>query len=296
MTPAMEYSFSAMACDCTLHLHAAGSLADRVAEAVIDEVLRIEAAYSRYRDDSVLSRINRVAESGGTIDVDEETATLLDYAFACYDKSAGLFDISSGVLREAWRFDSQRLPAQATLDALLTRVGLHQVQWQAPRLRFGVPHMQLDLGGIGKEYAADRAAEVCEALGVSSGLVDLGGDLRVLGPHPDGTPWTVHIRHPRQLDTALASIGVGRGAIASSGDYERYMEVDGRRYCHILDPRSGWPVQELAAVSVVADRCLVAGSLSTIAMLKGAGGAAWLATLGVPYLWMDTHGRRGGTF
>jgi thiamine biosynthesis lipoprotein len=105
----------------------------------------------------------------------------------------------------------------------------------------------------------------------------------------------VGVRHPRRPESALASIALASGAIASSGDYERVMIIDGVRYSHLLDPRTGWPVQGLAAVSVVASHCLIAGTASTIAMLKGAEGIAWLDELGLPNLRMDREGRISGT-
>jgi thiamine biosynthesis lipoprotein len=117
-------------------------------------------------------------------------------------------------------------------------------------------------------------------------LVELGGDICVIGPHPDGSPWRVGVRHPRRADTPMAVVDLASGGIASSGDYERYMVVEGQRYAHLLDARSGWPVQGMAAVSVIAPSCLIAGTASTIAMLHGADARGWLAALGLPHLSM----------
>ncbi|HEX5363900.1 MAG TPA: FAD:protein FMN transferase, partial [Gallionella sp.] len=142
--------------------------------------------------------------------------------------------------------------------------------------------------------AADQAAAVCVAQGIEHGLIELGGDIQVIGPHPDLSPWIVGIRHPRLADGIMATVEISRGAIASSGDYERYIVVDGVRYCHLLDPSTGWPVQGLASVSVISEQCLVAGSVATMAMLKGNAGKQWLAALGVPHLWMDEAGNSGG--
>jgi thiamine biosynthesis lipoprotein len=156
--------------------------------------------------------------------------------------------------------------------------------------------MELDFGGFVKEYAADRVAELCREGGARHGMVDLGGDLAVIGPHPDGMPWIVGIRDPRAPQSAMASVRLGSCAIATSGDYERCMVVDGVRYTHVLDPRTGWPVTGLRSVSVVADRCLVAGTATTVAMLKGAReGARWLDELGLPNLRMDDAGELSGT-
>lgn len=266
-----------------------------VLDQAVADIRRLEAKYSRYRPDSRLSALNRVAAAGGRLEVDPETAALLDYAAACQRESGGLFDITSGVLRHAWDFASGRPPEAERIQALLPRVGWDKLDWDPPYLGFRVPGMELDLGGIGKEYAADRAVGLCLAAGLRHGFVNLGGDLRIAGPQPNGQPWPIGIRdpfHPRKPLGGLALLG---GALASSGDYVRGLTCNGLRYGHILDPRTGWPVQGLVAVSVLADSCLVAGSACTIALLQGDAGAAWLSELGLPHLWVDRAGRRGGS-
>jgi thiamine biosynthesis lipoprotein len=291
-----KFEFFALGSDCALQLFAEGEgQAQEAATASIREVARIEARYSRYLEDSELSRINAIAKSGGTIGIDAETAGLLDYAFACYHKSDGLFDISSGPLRKAWDFSSGRLPSHQAIESLFPRIGLDKVIWNPPYLTFSRADMELDFGGIGKEYAADRAAGICKALGAQYGLVDLGGDIRLIGPRPDGSPWRIGIRHPRRPSTSIATVELTAGGLATSGDYERFLEADGQRYCHILSPRTGWPVQGLSSVSVISEDCLVAGSLATIAMLKGRNGGVWLRDLGVRHLIVNLDGVVTGT-
>jgi thiamine biosynthesis lipoprotein len=292
-----RYPFQAMGSSCELRLYALErAQAEALAEAGIAEVRRLERKYSRYRDDSTTAAINRSAGDAQGLEVDDETAALLDYAGICWEQSGGLFDITSGVLRRAWDFKSSRLPAQAEIDALRPRIGWQRVRWRRPRLALPVAGMELDFGGYVKEYAADRVAELCRARGARAGLVDLGGDLCVIGPHPDGEPWRVGIRHPRRPEQAMATLELASGGIATSGDYERFMVVGGRRYAHILSPLTGWPVEGLASVSVAAPHTLVAGSASTIAMLKGRReGPRWLDALGLPNLRMDQDGRLSGT-
>ncbi len=275
---------------CALHLYADSEQAlDRAAAAGEAELLRIERKYSRYRDDSIVSRINARAGSGEAIAVDDETAALLDYAATLHQQSGGRFDITSGILRRAWDFKAKRVPSQAEIDALLPLIGWSLVDWQRPDIALTRSGMELDFGGFGKEYAADRVAAILLGMGIRHGLVDLGGDLRVIGPHPDGSPWQIGVQHPREAG-AIAMLPLGKGAIASSGDYERGFEHDGIRYGHILDTATGWPVQGLAAVSVLAEQCLIAGSAATCAMLLGADEAhAWLAALGLPYLCIDAQ-------
>lgn len=287
--------FKAMGSPCEIQLFAPSEAqAKRVSDLVIAEVERLEALYSRYRDTSFLSKINRRAAEGGTIELDPETAQILNYAQACYAASDGMFDITSGILRRAWRFDRNEPPDPALIESLLDRVGWHKLTWDPPNLSFPVPGMEIDFGGIVKEYAVDSAATLCKAEGVPNAVVNLGGDIRIVGPRGDGSPWRVGIRHPRQADGMVQTLSIREGALASSGDYERCIVFDGVRYGHILNPRTGWPVRHMAAVSVLGDLCVVAGSASTIGMLREEEGPAWLAELGLPHLWVDTEGRVGG--
>jgi FAD:protein FMN transferase len=291
---AVVHRFQAMASACTIHLETeTGSGA--IALAAEAEVRRIEARYSRYREDSELTQINRAAAAGIPVAVDTETAGLIAFAQGCHRASAGAFDITSGVLRRAWNFALARLPDAGAVAALLPLIGLDKVTLSEGRLCFAQPGLELDLGGLGKEYACDRAAEVCLEMGASGGFVDLGGDIRVIGPQARGIPWRFGIRHPRDAAAAVAELALADGALATSGNYERFIDVDGVRYCHILDPRSGWPAQGLSSVTVVAPRCLVAGSLATMAMLRGRDGIAWLQGLGFRHVVVDDEGRCSGT-
>jgi thiamine biosynthesis lipoprotein len=290
-----HHEFKAMGTPCDIQLFAkTASRARQVAELAVADVRRLEARYSRYRADSFLSKINQIAATGGSIPVDPETAGLLDYASTCHQQSDGLFDITSGILRQAWQFDLGQLPDDKHIKILLTKVGWHKVRWKNPWLSFATSGMALDFGGIVKEYAVDRAAALCWAEGIRHGVVNLGGDIKIIGPRADGSPWRIGIRHPRQQDELLDTLALHEGALASSGDYERCIVVDGVRYGHILNPKTGWPVKHLAAVSVVGEFCVVAGSAATIAMLKEQRGAAWLNKLGLPHAWVDVQGRVGG--
>ncbi len=265
---------------------------DALIDCAIAEVARLEAKYSRYRDDSVTSAINARAGQPGGMEVDDETALLLDYAATAFATSEGRFDITSGVLREIWDFRSGRVPTQAAVEEVLSRVGWPRVHWSRPHLELPIRGMQLDFGGYVKEYAADRAAQLCRDMGCHHGIVDLGGDLAVVGPHPNGAPWRVGVRDPRAEGVrALMRVDVFAGGVATSGDYERCMVVDGTRYGHVLDPRTGWPVSGLAGVTVLASHCLIAGTASTVALLHGASGGAWLDSLGLPHVRVDAKGQ-----
>lgn len=126
-------------------------------------------------------------------------------------------------------------------------------------------------------------------------MVNLGGDIKVIGPRDDGRPWGIGIRHPHSSEALLGTLWLYKGALASSGDYERCILVNGVRYGHVLNPKTGWPARHLTAVSVVGEFCVVAGSASTIALLKEFQGPDWLEELGLPYLWVDVHGVSAGS-
>ncbi len=281
--------FRAMGGPCEIRVQAPPSMVRKACDAAIAEVQRLEQKYSRYREDSLLSRINAAA-GGPRIAVDEETAALLDFASRAHAQSDGLFDPSSGILRQIWDFKLARVPTEQERAAVLARIGWSRLSWRRPEL--GLPAgMELDFGGFVKEYAADAAVAALRACGVVHGLVNLGGDISLVGPQHDGSAWQLGVRHPRRPGAAIAQLPLRRGALSSSGDYERYFVLDGRRYCHILNPRTGLPAQGFASVSVVAEQCLVAGAMSTVAMLMPPAAAlAWLRQSGLPFLCVDAQG------
>ncbi|MCO6430090.1 MAG: FAD:protein FMN transferase [Deltaproteobacteria bacterium] len=287
------FPFKALGSSCEVQLYHTGKLPDlarTIAAEVERKVSDVERRYSRYRDESIVSRIN--ARAGGeAIEVDPETADLLDYAGSAFEQSGGVFDITSGVLRRVWNFKHPRVPQQDEIREMLKLVGWDKVEWHRPLIRLKLPGMELDFGGFGKEYCVDAAVSVLMKHGVSNALVNLGGDVRVLGGHPDGRPWSIGIAHPRRAGETAASLELKSGALATSGDYERYFEVDGHRYCHILNPKTGWPADGFQSVTVCSDLCLVAGTVSTTAMLLGEGaGLEFLRSSGVQFLSINKRG------
>jgi len=291
----LRIPFRAMASENEIQLDADAPFARRAADAAIADVQRIEAKYSRYLDDSLTTRINRAA-GGAPVEIDAETAGLIAYADRCYTQSGGLFDVTSGVLRRAWDFrrEPPALPDDVALATALARIGWADVEWDERAIRLPRAGMEIDFGGIGKEYAADRMATILIDHGIAHGLVNLGGDVRGIGTQASGAPWRVGIKHPRQDGKTIASVELVDGAVATSGDYERFFELDGRRYCHILDPRSGMPVSYWQSISVVAPLCIVAGSCSTIAMLMQAEGEAFLQQQGLSYVAVGPDGALRG--
>ncbi len=282
-----QFKAMASACEVTF-ADATEEKPDSKAQLAIDEVLRIEKKYSRYLKDSVVSRINAAAGMGW-VACDGETLQLLQYADTLYRTSGGLFDITSGILRRAWNFNTPHIPAQNELKPLLEKIGWPLVDLKNENIRLPKPGMEIDFGGFGKEYAADRAAQILVEAGIRHGYVNLGGDIRVIGPKPDNSAWSFGIQHPRE-HRIIATIPMSGGALATSGDYERFFELEGRRYCHILNPKSGRPASHWRSVSVMAPLAIAAGSCTTIAMLKEKSGLAFLNETGFSYFAIDQQG------
>ena len=243
-------------------------LGAEVGELVKAETLRVEAKFSRYRP-SVVTWINQTA--GQAVEVDAETADLIDYSMACHALSGGLIDITSGALRRAWRFDgSGTVPREAEVRDALRHVGWQRVSWRRPALRLQ-PGMEIDFGGIGKEYAVDRALTLAGTRTGAPILVNLGGDLRVSGPRRDGTPWYVAIEDVDRAGAAAGLLELAGGALATSGDSHRHVTRAGVRYGHVLDPHTGWPIVDAPrSVTVHAATCSEAGLLAKLALLRGA--------------------------
>lgn len=281
--------FKAMGSPCTITLYASNThQGSKIAQLGVVEIARLEKKFSRYLENNTLFHVNLAANQGTSIDVDNEFIALLHYADTCYQQSHGLFDITAGALRHVWNFNAiHGLPTDADIEAALACIGWQYVEIQNNTLHFLRPNMEIDLGGIVKEYASDCVANILANHDIHHGIVNLGGDIKAIGPHPDGTPWTIKIRDAKQPGKHKNSVDLYTEGLATSGDYERFFEIDGQRYCHILSPKTGWPVKGLSSVTVKAPQCVVAGSAATIAMLMESEGITWLNTLGVECFWQD---------
>ena len=257
------------------------AVARKAAEVTAREAWRIEDKFSRYHGDSVVQHINTAG--GEAIEVDDETGRLLDFAQTLYELSGRRFDITSGLLRQVWTFDgSDHVPSQDAVDAVLERVGWHQVAWDKPCLSLPAG-MEIDFGGIGKEYAVDRCVEGLRECCDAPGLVNFGGDLAVTGRPQRREAWRVAVEGDAP-DKADRVIDLRQGALATSGDARRFVLRDGIRLGHVLDPGTGWPVANAPhSVTVAADTCTQAGMLSTFALLHGAGAEDFLDKQGVRY-------------
>ncbi len=277
--------FNAMASPCEVLMEVDDETqADSILQAVASEAFRIEQKYSRYLEGNIIGQIN--SARGRAVTVDNETARLLEFADQLYQMSDGLFDITSGVLRQVWSFDgSDRLADEKAVKQVLAQVGWHRCHWKDRQLTLKA-RMEIDLGGIGKEYAVDRCVQITRELTDESVLINFGGDLACSCQKRDQKYWSVG-RLITGKDQAVALFQLYKGAIATSGDRNRFLLSEGKRYSHVLNPETGWPVEGAPhTVSVAANTCIEAGMFSTLAMLQGNQAEAFLKHQDVSY-WID---------
>jgi FAD:protein FMN transferase len=240
-------------------------------EAAYQEILEIDSRMSLYRPDSELVHLNAHAGQGA-ITASQKTFDVMNASNHFARISDGAFDISVKPLVDLWGFydvSTASVPEPAEIEAVLSRVGFDSISYNRDArqvtLELGV---SLDFGAIAKGYAVDLAIDALRSRSVPAALVNLGGNVGVLGLAPGGRPWVIGIRHPRS-DKLISKVSITEGAVATSGDYDRYFEVDGQRYSHLLDPRTGYPVVGLYSLSVVAPNATTADALSTAAFILG---------------------------
>ena len=246
------------------------------------EATRIEQKFSRYRNDNIVFNIHH--SHGKPVQIDDETYRLLQFADKCYQLSDGLFDITSGVLRQLWNFNgSGEIPRQSQIDKILQHIGWKKITFNESEIT--LPHgMQIDFGGIGKEYAVDRVLQLLEAESSCSMMINFGGDCHANAPQKNGQPWMTGIENPLKPGDAAGVIQLMQGALATSGDVYRFIQQGGIRYSHILNPKTGWPVMNgPRSITVAAATCTEAGILSTLAMLQGKNAERFLKKQGVKY-------------
>lgn len=286
-----SHVFAAMGSRCELVIKAESELeAGRLFHLAESETFRIEKKYSRYLPDSWLSQVN-LAAGRQACSLDDESFKLLQYAQNLYEVSSGLFDITSGVLRSAWNFKGSRtLPKQGLLNQCLDLINWPAVQWSQSSIYLPKQGMEIDFGGYGKEYAVDRVCKILQDQQVKVGYINFAGDMRIIGPRENNDPWQMGIQNPRVNDELVATIPLFAGALATSGDYERFFELDGYRYCHIINPKNGQPVRYWRSISVLAPLAVMAGSFSTIAMLLEDKALDFLDQSKVAYLAIDYRG------
>jgi thiamine biosynthesis lipoprotein len=269
--------FDAMASACEVIVETNDEvLANKIGEYVSAEVWRIEDKYSRYNPLSLCSQINQ--SSGKPIEIDDETFALLNFADTCYQLSDGVFDLTSGVLRKVWRFDcSDNIPSQSSITKEMKNIGWQKVEYDNNKIIIPT-HMEIDFGGIGKEYAVDRALLLINALTNQPVLVNLGGDLATNAARKSGEPWQVGVEHPGFVENKTMVVSLFKGALATSGDAKRFLLKNGKRYSHILNAKTGWPIDNAPrSITVSAPQCIQAGLLATLAQMQGENAENFLA-------------------
>ncbi len=258
----------------------------------MQEALRIQNKFSRYDANSLCSKINSSHLYGdqNSVEIDAETFQLLDYANSCYQISHGLFDITSGILRKVWRFDgTANIPTENMIKPLLKSIGWDKVKYDRKQITLPLG-MEIDFGGIAKEYAVDTTAIILtkylssKSSRPTSFLINFGGDLYSNTKRANGKVWNIGIEQPRTNSKPSTSISIHQGAIATSGDSRRFHLKDDIRYGHILDPRNGWPIENApASITVAAPTCITAGMLATMALLQGSEAESFLAQQAVEF-------------
>ncbi|WP_244269441.1 FAD:protein FMN transferase [Natronincola ferrireducens] len=238
----------------------------------------IENTMSTTIENSDIYRLN--ANAGvEAVEVSPETLKVIHKALDYYEVTNGTFSIGLGALLDLWGIskvtadDTPKIPTEAEIEEAKNHVDLRNLEFKDSKIFIKDPNMTIDLGGIAKGYAVDEAANILQNSGFNSGFVDLGGDIYVLGPKPDGTPWKIGIQTPEiGTNTVMAGIELTEGSIVTSGDYQRYF-IDpktGRHYHHIINPATGYPTDNnLASVTIVAKTALEADILSTTAFVMG---------------------------
>lgn len=268
--------------------------ADGAAQAAVTaafaEMARIEALMSPHVPDSDVARLSASVES---LDVSPDTAEVLALGLEIAQASQGAFDLTLGRLKELWDIegDAPRVPDDEAIAAALMGIGPQALWLEGRRVHKAAPHLAVDLGGIAKGYAIDRAIELLRQSGIANASVNAGGDLRLLGRRGE-RPWRIGIRHPRSAEELLATLELTDRAVVTSGDYERYYEQDGRRYHHLFDPRSGQPARLVRSVTLVADSAMLADALATAVFVLGTESGLELLSAypGVEALIVDAQG------
>ena len=279
-----QIKFNAMASPCEVLLKTQDKkLCRKLATLITTEVQRIESKYSRFQETSLLSKINH--SNGNSVQIDIETFQLLTYANEVYNLSDQLFDITSGILGKLWSFKNQiYIPSEQKIKKLLPSIGFNKVQYSKNII--SLPRgMQLDFGGIGKEYAVDQVVKMldsfCKTKRINF-LVNLGGDLFAKNylNEADSVPWKVGLENSKD-----GYIDLLNGAVATSGTSQRSFMQNGKTYSHLLNPKTGWPIENPPkSITCFAETCVLAGTYSSLAMLQGSNAESFLKSEDIDHI------------
>lgn len=270
-----EFTKTEFIMDTTCSVTFYGEESEIAGEAVFDEVKRIDALMNMYNENSEVSRINN-AKSGEEIKVSDDTYYVLETALKICEDSKGAFDITVAPLTTLWNFsgDRKKIPLQEKIDKALENVGYKNIVLESgnivKKLKSGT---MIDLGGVAKGYAGDKAVEALKKYNVTGGIIDLGGNILCFGENPNSEngKWTVGIQTPFEpTGTYEKTVKISDKAVVTSGTYQRYFEKSGKIYHHILNPETGYPeMKEYNSVTVVSDSSLEADCLATALFVMG---------------------------
>jgi thiamine biosynthesis lipoprotein len=236
-------------------------------EAAFTEIARLDMLLSSYRQDNDVARLSQ-SEAGSEVTV--ETAAVLALGLDVAQRSGGAFDLTLGGLKSLWAFDVEapQVPDRQAIADALVGIGPNALALDGRTVHKRSPHLQVDLGGIAKGYAVDRAIFILRQHGVPSAAINAGGDMYLLGQRQKRA-WRIGIQHPRQQEAVLETVQLRDQAVVTSGDYERFFEQDGVRYHHIFDPQSGFPARACQSVTIITDSVALGDALATAAFVLG---------------------------
>lgn len=265
-----EVSKGIFAMDTYMTVRAYGESAESAVDDALAEIERLDNLFSSEDPDSEIYKINQ--QGGGSLS--EDSAYLVERALEIAGETEGAFDIAIYPVAKAWGFLGQeyRVPDAEELEALFPLTDWTEIAYDGEnaQISFAQEGMQIDLGGIAKGYTSSRIMNIFEEHGVTSGIVNLGGNAQMLGSKPDGSLWKVGIRDPNREDGYLGILDIADKAVITSGGYERYFEEDGMTYHHIIDPATGYPADSgLVSVSIVSGDGTLADGLSTALFIMG---------------------------
>jgi FAD:protein FMN transferase len=268
--------------------------ANKAIEDSFSELDRIASLLNFYSGTSELSAINRNAGIA-PVKVSKETLELIDKSVYISKMTDGGFDVTVGSLVKLWDMKKRIVPDKKSIDETKKNVGYENIviDKTASTIFIKKKGVSIDLGGIVKGYAADRVVETLQRHGIKSGIAQVGGEVRTFGKRPNGAPWTVGIQNPRQKgggDEIIATIDVSDKALSTSGDYNKYFEKDGRRYHHLIDPKTGYPALNCGSATVLADNATTSDGFSKLFVLGPEKGIVAAKKAGVEVVFIDCNG------
>jgi len=247
--------------------------AERSIDAAVEEIQRIEQLLTTYKEDSQTNEVNRMAGIR-PVPVDREFFDLVARSVRLSSLTQGAFDITYGSIdKRLWNFDKTMtsLPDPETARSMVRLINYRNIILDEASCTIFLkePGMRIGFGGIGKGYAAEMARRVLIRQGIESGIVNAAGDLVTWGVQPDGKPWTIGIAHPDIKDLPFSYLAVSDMAVATSGNYEKFVWIDGKKYSHTIDPRTGLPVQGIKSVTIICPNAEIADAMATPVMIMG---------------------------